>query len=138
MKPVLLLVAMGVTPIFAGDDSKTAAEQLRGRWEVVKSEGDGGEVKGIIVEGNSWTVVLRNFEGKEDLAKCEFTVDAATKPARIDISYGASGRKQKNLGIYELTGDVLKLCTAADGKERPTRFQAGEGRTLTTLKRAKK
>ena len=43
------------------------------------------------------------------------------------------------LGIYELTGDNLKTCFGAAGRDRPTRYAStlAEGETYSTWTRAK-
>jgi hypothetical protein len=44
------------------------------------------------------------------------------------------------LGIYEISGDTLKVCFDPEGKKRPTEFKtaAGSQTTLAVYKRVKK
>ena len=58
-------------------------------------------------------------------------------PEAIDYVLLEGPNKGKTLlGIYELTGDTLKSCFAAPGKDRPTDFatKAGDLRTLSAWK----
>jgi uncharacterized protein (TIGR03067 family) len=43
------------------------------------------------------------------------------------------------LGIYEISGDTLKVCFDPEGKKRPTEFKSESGsQTLVVHKRVKK
>jgi uncharacterized protein (TIGR03067 family) len=43
------------------------------------------------------------------------------------------------LGIYEISGDTLKVCFDPEGKKRPTQFKSASGsQTLVVHKRVKK
>jgi uncharacterized protein (TIGR03067 family) len=59
--------------------------------------------------------------------------DATKKPKEIDL---AVGKGKPFLAIYKLGGDTLTLCIG-DQKNRPTEFEAKEGRVLIEYKRDK-
>ena len=42
------------------------------------------------------------------------------------------------LGIYEMKGDMVKVCFDPQGKERPTSFTAKEGQFSAVIQREKK
>jgi len=115
-------------------------DQLQGTWTVksMKIEGQAmaeemlGEAR-IDIAGNRFTSTGMGavYEGTLEL-------DAAHKPARIDMKFDSGPEKGNiNLGIYELKGDSWKLCLATSGGVRPTKFAAptGSGFALETLVR---
>jgi len=115
-------------PVRANDQPK-GREQLRGAWEVEKSE-PRFEPKRLVFDGDKLTVVFDEKEKKQATIK----IDPAAKPAQIDIIRD----KEKSLGIYEVSGDTLRICFSPRGEKRPAEFKAGEGVILVTLKRQKK
>jgi uncharacterized protein (TIGR03067 family) len=79
--------------------------------------------------------------GGQPYFKAKYTIDPTKKPKTIDYMMTEGFTKGKTqLGIYELTGDTVKFCFAAPGKDRPTEFTAKEGSqyTLSVWKRDKK
>jgi uncharacterized protein (TIGR03067 family) len=112
----------------ATDDLK----KIQGSWSVVAEFGKTKNVgnRKWIFNGNKYLV-------KEDGKITEegtFTLDASTKPARIDLQIFKTkeGPKVKGKfidkgkfqqGIYLLEGDTLKVCFTIPGKQtRPTSF----------------
>jgi uncharacterized protein (TIGR03067 family) len=72
-----------------------------------------------------------------------YTIDPSAKPTAIDFRNTAGEMKGKTwLGIYELEGDVLKICDNAGdvAKGRPAAFvtAAGSGHVLISFRRAKR
>ena len=66
------------------------------------------------------------------------TIDPSQEPMSIDLTYTEGDPKgTKSLGIYQIEGDLLTICRAAPGKDRPTEFSSkpGSGHTLMTYKR---
>ena len=129
---IILAVAFALSQVptaVVAEDQPTGLEQLRGSWEVVKSEPK-FEPKRLIFEGNKVTAAFSETEKKEATVK----IDPAAKPAQTDVITD----KEKILGIYEVSGDTLRLCISPKGKKRPAEFKAGEGVFLVTLKREKK
>jgi uncharacterized protein (TIGR03067 family) len=89
----------------------------------------------IVIEGNRFTSIGMGavYEGTLEL-------DASARPAQINMKFDAGPEKgNTNLGIYELSGDTLKLCLATRELVRPSRFvaTAGTGFALQTLVRGK-
>src|SRR5262249_8449066 len=117
-------------PAFAAAQDDKGLAELRGTWTVVKSEPK-FEPKKLVFDGDKVTVVFTEDDKKETKVK----VDSKAKPAQLDFLRNG---KVESPGIYEVNGDMLRLCfTEGDGK-RPTEFKAGAGVILVTLKREKK
>jgi uncharacterized protein (TIGR03067 family) len=114
----------------------------QGTWRVAALEGDGikmpeEDFANITVlnelDGN-WIVKL---EG-EIIWKGTSTIDPTKNPKTIDFRPTDGADVGKTFfGIYEIAGDVRRLCYAEAGKERPAEFVTykGSGRVLVTFKR---
>ena len=77
-------------------------------------------------------------EGKDFIVGTT-AIDPTQGPMSIDLTYTEGDPKGTNsLGIYQIEGDLLTICRAAPGKDRPTEFSSklGSGQTLMTYKRA--
>jgi uncharacterized protein (TIGR03067 family) len=123
------------TPKRAEDKAKEL-EQLRGSWQITKIEPLMPDPTRMIFDGDKLTVVFADQQHKN----LTIMIDPAAKPAQMDsIEDLGKGEKVKTLGIYEVSGDTLRICVPrpSDGK-RPAEFKAGEGVILATLKREKK
>jgi uncharacterized protein (TIGR03067 family) len=59
-------------------------------------------------------------------------VDPGAKPKAVDLVYGPD----TTLAVYELDGDVLRVCEARPGGKRPAAV-SGEAGLVTVYKRAK-
>jgi uncharacterized protein (TIGR03067 family) len=113
---------------------------LQGTWHVTSLEVEGQKITGgmldgaqIVVKGNRFTST-----GMGAAYKGTLKIDAAAKPARLDMKFTAGPEKgNTNLGIYKLDGDTWKLCLAMRGDTRPSKFasQQGSGFALETLTR---
>jgi uncharacterized protein (TIGR03067 family) len=78
--------------------------------------------------------------GDKTLVKGTFRLDLGNNPQTIDLTMSEGEEKGKTiLGIYQLEDDVLRICGAGPGGERPTEFAAkdGSGHTLITCQRVK-
>lgn len=138
MTPSLLLglaIAVGAP---AKKDAPKEPPKLEGDWIVESIEGP--------KEGPPGQITMRFTEGKilimegkrEKPEEANYTADLKKNPATIDIKPDR-GAKEPVLGIFEITGDTLKLCFARDGKERPKEFKgdAANGIMMINLKRVK-
>jgi uncharacterized protein (TIGR03067 family) len=142
-----LLVALAVGLLIAADDGQGGAakerKKLKGTWtitSVVRNENPLPEDK---LKDLKFVFQGENFvqkAGDKTLAKGTFRLDPGKKPPTIDLMMNEGEEKGKTIkGIYELKDDVLRICGAGPGHERPTEFAAkdGSGHTLITFKRAK-
>jgi len=125
-------VMMTAFAAMAADDAAPAVE---GSWKVTAAVRDGIEVPedkrakmAVTFAGSDMTLT---YPGGEDKAKAEFT------PAAKHLTFVTP--EGKALGMYELTGDELKLCWAYPGNDRPKEFASkGSGVMFLTLQREKK
>jgi uncharacterized protein (TIGR03067 family) len=131
--------------LVAADNDKTDKERLQGAWRPTSGERGGAvqeEAKEhlLIFEGSTFTIK----RGDQQLMKGTFTLDPSQTPKTIDMKI-TEGRRDEDKGkevhgIYELTKDSLKWCTASPGsKDRPMEFatKAGSKEMLVVLKREK-
>jgi uncharacterized protein (TIGR03067 family) len=139
----LLLAAQGTE-----DNSKKDLEKLQGTWKPVSLESDGANPPDEVLKGWTLTVAKKEYTisifmdlgggmVSKSVTKLAFVLDPAKKPKAIDF-VNPLNAKNKMLGIYELEGDTLKICTSKPGTERPNRFEskAGSGWSLEVYKRA--
>jgi uncharacterized protein (TIGR03067 family) len=133
--------------LIAADDVKNDSVRkdrrlYEGIWRVALLESDGikmpeEDYAKITVKNEldgRWTVRL---EG-EMIWKGVSTIDPTNSPKTIDFRPTEGADAGRTLfGIYEIGGDVRRLCYAEVGKDRPTEFGTwkGSGRVLVTFKR---
>jgi uncharacterized protein (TIGR03067 family) len=125
----------------AKDDAKKDQEKLQGDWTFVSGERDGQPFPEELAQSLKRTMTKDKFtirNGEEVVSQGTFKLDPSQKPKTIELK--VEGSDQPVHGIYELDGDMFKICYAAPGEERPKKFstQAGSGHTLGVWKRAKK
>jgi uncharacterized protein (TIGR03067 family) len=107
-------------------------QKLQGSWTVVYNElkhVTTPELYGAqhIFEGSRFR--LGDQTGSE-----RFILDETSHPKRIDFD---DGRSPRVLGIYELDGDRLTICSGDAGESRPTEFKTSalSGAVLTRYER---
>ena len=141
----VLALGTGVRSADDAKDAKSELERLQGSWQLVSGVRDGKkftdeEVKNskLIVKGNRFSVSKTGVGTSEEGT---FTIDPSKKPMQTDSTSGSGPDKGKIWkGIYELDGDIHKVCFAPPGKARPKTFtsKAGSGHILQVWKREKK
>lgn len=123
--------------------TKKDQEALQGTWELEKLEVSGKKtlpedlkkaVARIVIEGGT---IAFEMEPSKNNRKGTFTIDASKMPRWIDME---DSKKNKEPGIYEITGDTLKVCAARPSAERPKEFatKAMSDTYLMEFKRVKK
>ncbi len=123
--------------LFLTSVSFAADNPLDGTWIIESAVRDGkalDNLKGAtrVNKGDSYTIT----PVKGDAITGKWKLDAEKKT--IDIMPDAGTFKGKTLlGIFEVSGDTLKICYAEPGKDRPTKFASteGSGHTLATHKK---
>jgi uncharacterized protein (TIGR03067 family) len=131
------------------DQAKKDLDALQGTWRVTAAERDGGmkvpedEMKKITLVFKGDKLTARRTENaqkpEEKLYEMSFTLDPSQKPKWIDVTYTDGERKgESSQGIYELSGDTLKICMNR-GNTRPTEFETKPEtqRHMLTLTRQK-
>ena len=123
---VLLLVAAGL--LVAAEDPKADAkkdkENIQGAWKAVSGEAGGrpmseervNSIK-IVITADKITV---NGVG-ENARVSTYKIDPAQKPKTIDLT---NEMDETAPGIYELDGDMLKVCWNQGGSELPKKFES--------------
>jgi uncharacterized protein (TIGR03067 family) len=123
--------------------SDGAITPLEGKWVMVTADFNGTPLSQGMVD---WTRrvtrgnVVSVFAGPQELLKATFTIDESKMPHTIDyMNIVGANRGKAQAGIFEMSGDTLRLCMAASEKTRPKDFSSkpGDGRTFTTWRRTK-
>jgi uncharacterized protein (TIGR03067 family) len=137
----LLAVCCLVAAEPASDAVKKEMALFDGEWTMVSGERDGVALSDDLVKtakrvskDGETTVTI----GGSTFLKAKYTIDPSQKPKTIDYTLTDGANKgKKQLGIYEIDGDILKFCFAGPDAERPTDFttKADSGRTLSAWKR---
>jgi uncharacterized protein (TIGR03067 family) len=82
--------------------------------------------------------VTQILAGPQSMLDAEFMLDASHAPAHIDyVNRSGKNKGKAQAGIYELSGDALRICVAAPGRTRPGEFSSakGDGRSYTVWRR---
>ena len=141
----LVLTASGGTGARAGDQADVEKElkKFQGTWTFESVEAGGknlpaDQFKGITVtfEGDKYAVK----KGDEVVEAATQKLDPSKSPKTLDAKVTDGPNKGAViLGIYEISGDTLKVCFDPEGKKRPTEFKGKSGaQTLVVHKRVKK
>jgi len=113
---------------------------IEGEWAMVEGIFSGKAMDKSMIEwckritrGNVTSVVA----GPQTMLKANFTLDDTKSPKAIDyLNLTGANAGKAQLGIYEMGGNVLKICMSAPGKPRPRYLSSasGDGRSYTTWK----
>jgi uncharacterized protein (TIGR03067 family) len=146
---VSFLIA-GVGLLRAADDAKVEAarkdlKSMAGAWKVTSREVDGEKAaaeafKGVAVKAAEDGTTTITRDGQVIRKVKWVNVDPTKKPKTMDVEIVEGDDKgQTLLGIYRMEDDLLTLCIANPGKERPTTFsaKAGSGCVLMSYTRTK-
>jgi uncharacterized protein (TIGR03067 family) len=145
MRALLLTGRLLSTLAFAEDKpAQTDQEKLQGTWTFVSGESDGKPVAAATIKDSTVvigkdTIFVRDGNNKKTW-EVSYGIDPTKTPRTITMQLKEGEFKgQKTEGIYELSGDDLKLCYALPGGARPTGFSTKEGSKTNcfTLKRSK-
>jgi uncharacterized protein (TIGR03067 family) len=117
----LVLIAADAAPP-ENKAEKKDEELVQGTW-LVESVTLGGEAQPkeifmdmkITVKGDKMTIKLG-----ENAQEATFKLDAGKKPKHIDATFG----DRKGEGIYELDGDIWRICHGEFGDKRPTEMKS--------------
>ena len=143
MKHILYLcltVAASLTAFAASphDDAKA----VQGNWTPAKAELAGEPMADAVLK----SISLKLENGKYEVFvgdrpdRGTYTVDSTSKPKSMTITGTEGPNKGKTFpAIYELKGDMLRICYDLSGVKRPTEFKtvAGTKLYLVTYNRKK-
>lgn len=117
-----------------GPQTKSDMDAIQGTWTVAASELGGIPQQAQVLAAQSYVIAGGKLKLLEDgvlISTTSFTLNPAKSPKQIDIKLDDGTTE---LGIYELNGDVLKICSAP--KKRPGSFAAsGSDISMSVLKR---
>lgn len=121
-----------------------AATELEGEWAMVSGvfSGDALDKKMVqwckrVTRGNVTTVTA----GPQTFLKANFTLDNLKNPRAIDYNnLGGANAGKSQAGIFELSGEILRICMSAPGQPRPADFfsKSGDGRSYTAWRLVRK
>ena len=132
------LLILASASVSADEKADKALKTLQGEWQVEKIVASGEPVPAEKIAKLTFTFKdsqLIPSDNPKDVATVK--LDPDRKPAWFDLT---DRMKETMLGIYELSGDTLKVCMADPGTERPKEFTSAKGSKTTylVLKRASK
>lgn len=138
---IVWVFALGLCIFAAGRTRADEKANLQGAWLVEKGIEDGVEMPAkerekLKVEFKGDKILL--YEDKM-VETDGFRLDADKSPKAIDVIPEKKDEKPL-LGIYQLEGDILKLCFSHQGQKRPGEFASTKesGTLLLYLKRVNK
>ncbi len=118
-------------------------EKFHGAWTFASVESGGKELPidgfkdmTVTFEGDKYTVKV----GDKVIQAATQKLDPSQSPKTLDVTITEGVDKGSVLlGVYEISGDTLKVCFDSADKKRPTEFKTGAGsQTLVVHKRVKK
>jgi uncharacterized protein (TIGR03067 family) len=114
---------------------------LQGSWSITSLSMEGQELPAsmfanasILVRGSRFTSLGMGTQYEGTLE-----VDPSANPRQLNMNFDAGPETGNvNLCIYEIAGDIWKLCIATRGSVRPSAFISapGSGIALEVLRRA--
>jgi uncharacterized protein (TIGR03067 family) len=150
MRSIALVVALWLIPVVA--TAASPGDELNGKWQFAAMELRGmqlpaeaiGPLKLAVLELGNGKLTIR--AGDRVLHEGQYTVNAQASPKTIEGNLTPQTRRRKkapesSTGIYEVEGDVLRVCIGAPGGGRPPRTFTtagpGGGTTLLVYQRVK-
>lgn len=128
---VIALAALCSMRTWADDKVAEEDKKFEGIWVVTAMEFDGKPVPDEFFGKMTFTFKGKNYEQKDGDKLVEAgkqDLDPKKNPKHMDISVTEGNMKgSKQLAIYEIDGDKLKICASAhDNPERPAKFETKE------------
>lgn len=125
-----ILAVVSVCAMSAGPATRGAGdrERIQGTWfgSVIEQgkEQPMPKENRVVIKSDLFLLVYP----KDDPMGWRYTIDPAKSPKEMDwIVELDPGHPIRQLAIYELDGDTLKICSAAAGQPRPTKFESKQG-----------
>ena len=144
----LLFTLLVATFASAVDPKETKLQQEetlhQGVWQVTSFMRNGKETAKETVDSIERMVDGKHVVWKRDgkrFAGTTVELNPEINPKTLDVSPdGGTMKGEKLLGIYKLEGDILTICMAPKGKDRPAKFEAipGTDDTLMVFKKKTK
>lgn len=125
----------------AGEAEKPSGDAVKGFWATTSLSYNGKPVPidpivGPLVTAFDGASYLQKV-GADIVEEGTYTINSAVSPATIDlIATSGPNAGKTQLGIYECTGDTLKLCLNLPGvSRRPKVFEGTGGQTLVVTRK---
>ncbi len=128
---VAMLMAL---PVSAADDKPKSP--LVGEWSLVRESTAGGDLATKLKE--NVTRVVIDAESITAGRTASYKIDAEKKHLDLTLDAGVKAEQGTYSGLYDLTGDTLKIHLALPGQPRPTGFDAKPTTVLIVLTKPKK
>jgi uncharacterized protein (TIGR03067 family) len=137
-------IALGLVVLLcsAVDGGTNDDKNIQGNWAPTSAEIGGKKLPDefrasmrLVVKDGMYTVTI----GKQ-IDQGTVKLNLAAKPKAMDITGAEGPNKGKTMqAIYELDGDILRICYDVSGKGRPTEFRTemGTPHFLVTYQRQK-
>lgn len=128
MRPILLAIPIALS-LCACSGDESAAASLAGSWAPQSAQLGGADLPIAAFQGSNLILTEDTYEFAGD--KGSYTLVGSGKPAQLDVV----GREGPNAGrtiqgIYELTGDTLRVCYQLGEGARPAAFESPAGTQL--------
>ena len=132
-RAILTLAALtalfGISAGPKDDAAKADKRTIQGTWKFVSVLDQGMEQQ--MPEGNRLVIAsdsLKVVYPKDDPRGWKYTIDPSKDPKEMDwFVEETPGQSIHQPAIYVLEGATLKICSAAQGKPRPTKFESKRG-----------
>jgi uncharacterized protein (TIGR03067 family) len=152
--PVLLGMALATWIVIPRSPSATNNEpteerggadrhRLQGTWEGIRVERDGKIVYRDATASRARVRFVHEtvvFEDRDARLEGTFRLDPSRSPKTFDLTVTDRGLSVTYpAGIYQLNGDIFRLCFSFPSSERPAAFETspGSGRTLFIYRRVR-
>ena len=131
----LILVSLLSAIFLAGcaslQSDPTRDAKLLGEWNCASATVDGKALPADTVKALRLAITETRYiteKGNETLFDSTYRLDRAKSPAQIFMlgNEGALTGKEAH-GIYEISGDTLRICYTMPGDPAPTAFESGVG-----------
>jgi uncharacterized protein (TIGR03067 family) len=138
MKYAVMILFLSASFSIAADDadSKKLLKDLEGSYKITSIERNGetapaeflASIEKASIKGDKFTMTFKGKDGKSESKIATITVDAAKKPAQIDLKADDGDKKDETaLGIIAIEGETIKICFAdASDKRRPAEFKTSK------------
>lgn len=132
----LMALAAGLLLTLAATADEKAKSPLLGEWFLVPDKTAGGDLATKLKE--NVTRVTIDAESITAGRTAGYKLDADKKQIDVTLDGGPKAEQGNYAGVYELSGETLKIHLALPGQPRPTGFEAKATTVLIVLTKGKK
>lgn len=132
----LIVVSLLSLAAVAQEKVDKAKSPLLGEWYLVADMTTGGDLAAKLKE--NVTRVTIDAESITAGRTAGYKLDADKKQIDVTVDGGPKAEQGTYAGVYELSGDTLKIHLALPGEPRPTGFEAKGKTVLIVLNKGKK